>query len=144
MIGTLRKNKIEIPVQFLDVKRSEIPSSAFSFSKDVILVSHVSEKKKCVVLVSSMHFGDKIDAETKKPEITMFYNSTKSGVDKFDQICQSKKVARKTRRYPLRIMYEMFDAAGTNSFVLHQFQTLPNCNVRSTFLKNLADSLVED
>lgn len=143
MVGTLRKNKREIPIQFLDVKRKEIPSSAFAFSKDITLVSHVSEKKKCVLLISSMHFQDEIDLETKKPEIIMFYNSTKGGVDTFDQLCHSKTVARKTRRWPLRIFYGMLDAAGINSFVLHRFKTL-NKDTRSNFLKQLADVLVED
>lgn len=144
MVGTLRKNKREIPIQFLDVKRKEVPSSAFAFSKDLTLVSHVSEKKKCVLLVSSMHFQDDVNLETKKPEITMFYNSTKGGVDTFDQLCHSKTVARKTRRWPLRILYGMLDAAGINSFVLHQFQMLDQGDTRSNFLKKLADVLVVD
>lgn len=144
MVGTLRKNKKEVPPQFLTVKRIQTPSSAFAFSPKFTLVSHVSDKKKCVLLISSMHFHDDVDINTSKPEMILFYNSTKGGVDTFDQLCHSKTVARKTRRWPLRIFYGMLDAAGINSFVIFRFKRLDNSLSRSSFIKNLADALVKD
>ena len=49
------------------------------------LVSHVSKKNKAVILLSTMHHSSKIDEETKKSEINLYYNSTKGGVDTLDQ-----------------------------------------------------------
>lgn len=144
MVGTLRKNKKEVPPQYLMSKRSQIPSSAFAFSQNITLVSHVPKKNKCVLLISSMHSQDEVDEETGKPEIILFYNSTKGGVDTFDQLCHSKTVARKTRRWPLRFFYGMLDGAGVNTMVLYRLKHSHTKVSRSTFIKSLADSLVED
>ncbi|XP_030758024.1 piggyBac transposable element-derived protein 4-like [Sitophilus oryzae] len=69
MVGTLRKNKREIPPQCLETKHSQIPSSAFAFTlKKLTLVSHVPKRNKCVILIRSMHSHDNVDQATSKPE----------------------------------------------------------------------------
>lgn len=55
-----------------------------------------------------MHTQPDINKRTRKPEIIMFYNETKGGIDTFDQhdqLCHSTTVSRKTGRWPLRIFY---------------------------------------
>lgn len=59
MIGKLRKIRIEVPAEFLIIKRRQIPVSAFTYSKNFRLVSLISEKTWCVISLSSMHFQDK-------------------------------------------------------------------------------------
>ena len=60
-VGTLRKNKREISLKFLDVKKKDRRSSMFGFSNKITLVSYVpdSKKRKNIVFFSSMHLGDK-------------------------------------------------------------------------------------
>ena len=87
---TIRKNKREIPKEFLEIKKRPTCDSMFGFREKLTLVSYISKsksKKKNVVLISSMHQDKKIDEATggdKKPEIISFYNSTKGGVDAVD------------------------------------------------------------
>lgn len=145
MVGTMRKNKRVIPKQLLETRGRDVSSSMFVYDERSILVSYVPSKNKTVVLLSTMHTQGDIDDQTKKPEVILFYNHTKGGVDTFDQLCHLTTVSRKTRRWPLRIFYGMVDIAGVNTYVIYK------CNVtgdkipkRSAFLKELAFALVED
>lgn len=119
IVGTLRKNKREIPPSFLPNKRKEIMSSQFAFDNQKTLVSFTPKKSKSVLLLSTMHSGSSIE-ENKKPEIINFYNSTKGGVDTFDQMVHTYSVSRKTRRWPLRFFYGIMDQAGINSNIIFQ------------------------
>ena len=87
VVGTLKKNKREIPAKFLPNKQKPISSSMCGFQKHATLVFFTSKKKKSVVLLSTMHRDAAVDAETKKPEIIHFYNSMKREVDTVDQLC---------------------------------------------------------
>lgn len=67
-IGTLRKDKREIPPQFLPHKDREVGSSIFDYQKDFTLVSYVPKRNKSVVLLSTMHDQGVIDNKTEKPK----------------------------------------------------------------------------
>ncbi|KRZ96624.1 hypothetical protein T08_10095 [Trichinella sp. T8] len=69
------------------------------------LVSYVPKKNKNVILLSSMNHDGSIVSigQREKPEIVLFYNKTKSGVDHADQLAQCYNTARKSRRWPLAI-----------------------------------------
>ena len=114
LVGTLKKNKREIPAEFLPNKQKQISSSMFGFQKHSTLVSFTPKKNKSVVLLSTMHRDAKVDAETKKPEIIQFYNSTKGGVDTVDQLCGNYSVSRRTRRWPLCVFFHLVNIAGLN------------------------------
>jgi hypothetical protein len=49
MVGTLRKNKLEIPALFLSGKQRDVHSSVFGFTNELTLVSHVKVKIKVKV-----------------------------------------------------------------------------------------------
>jgi hypothetical protein len=74
LIGTLHKNKVEIPPEFQPNRRCEVGSSLFGFTDQLFSVSFVPKRNKAVVLVSSMHHDNKIDNETGKPDIIVTYN----------------------------------------------------------------------
>ncbi|CAH1995715.1 unnamed protein product [Acanthoscelides obtectus] len=80
-VGTIKKNKGEIPVSFLPNKQRSIGSSLYGFTSDITLLSYVPKKYKAVLLVSSMHHNEGKVGESGKPEIIDFYNLTKRGVD---------------------------------------------------------------
>ncbi|KAJ4443070.1 hypothetical protein ANN_04720 [Periplaneta americana] len=87
LVGTLRKNKREVPPLFLQ-SRSMENSIVFGFTKDKTLLSYCPKKKKVVLLLSTMHHTDEIDPdseESRKPYMLTFYNSTKGGVDMVDE-----------------------------------------------------------
>ena len=116
----------------------------FGFQKQVSLVSFTPKKKKSEVLLSTMHHDASVDTETKKPEIVHFYNSTKRGVDTFDQFCGNYSVSRRTRRRPLCIFFQLFNIAGVNGHILHNItRSEDNAQKRRQFLKNLAMGLIK-
>jgi len=84
---------------------------------DVVCGKTSKTKKKIVLLLSSQHTQPTV-AASGKPEIIEFYNATKGGVDTFDQMCAVSSCSRKTRRWPLCIMYGVLNGACINSYVI--------------------------
>ena len=99
LVGTVRANKAEIPQEMKAKETRQHGSSAFLFTKEMTLASYVAKtsrtKKKIVLLLSCQHTQPTI-APGGKPEIIEFYNSTKGGVDTFDQMCATTSCSRKT------------------------------------------------
>ncbi|KAL1454554.1 hypothetical protein WDU94_010780 [Cyamophila willieti] len=62
MIGTLKKNKPTIPKELLETKRVPPLTSKFAYTHDTTLVSYFLKKSKCVVLQSTFHLTDKVNA----------------------------------------------------------------------------------
>lgn len=129
-----------IPQEFLPDKKRLVGSSIFGFTSDKTLVSHVPKRGKSVILLSSMHHDSTVEKDTKKPEINMFYNSTKAGVDALDEKCANYSTSRRTRRWPMAIFHCILNVSGVNSRILYQFsrgEEIPRYN----FLKQLGISL---
>ena len=147
-VGTLRKNKKEIPPSFLEVKTREKNSAIFAFSDPLTLLSYCppKNKKKIVLLLSTMHEkGDDPDSTTL-PQMIEFYNQTKGGVDTLDQLCHTYSCSRKTRRWPLCLFYNLLNIVGVNSMILLAGSDAPAKEVmknRRSFLKALAMDLVK-
>lgn len=60
-------------------------------------MSYIPEKGNNVLLLSSLHHDDLIDEDTgdeKLPEIIIFYNLPKTGVDVTDELSASYNVVR--------------------------------------------------
>jgi hypothetical protein len=77
-VGTLRKNKTEIPWQLQPYKTRPINSSIFGFLDEKTLVSYVPKINKAVILISTEHHTNATNQqENNKPEIIEFYNRTK-------------------------------------------------------------------
>lgn len=146
-VGTLRKNKKEIPPLFLSTKDRPMPSSIFGFGEDMMILSYVPKKKtkKIVLMLSSLHDDDKIDQETgneAKPEIVTFYNSTKGGVDVVDQKKEDYFVARITSRWPMRLFFSILNITGIYAQIIYKANTKTLIE-RRTFLKEVALELVK-
>ncbi|XP_045463858.1 piggyBac transposable element-derived protein 3-like [Harmonia axyridis] len=141
LVGTLRKNKAFIPPEFLPSRGKEIGSSLFGFTSDLTIVAHVPKKNKSVILLSSMHSDDKVDEKSKKPDIILFYNSTKAGVDALDQKCANYSTSRRTRRWPMAIFHMILNVSGVNARVLYQLSPTGKELTRIDFLKTLAKEL---
>lgn len=140
-VGTLRKNKAEIPIEFLPNRSRADQSADYGFTSDMTLLSFVPKKSKAVILISSMHHSIETDTETQKPEIIAFYNSTKGGVDALDQKCVTYNTSRRTRRWPMAIFHTILNISAVNSYII--YSSLNHDLSRLKFMKNLGRFLVE-
>lgn len=147
VVGTLRKNKREIPPSFLTTKERQMNSAMFCFSGPLTLLSYCppKSKKKIVLMLSTMHEKGDEPNSVHKPDIIEFYNSTKGGVDTLDQLCHTYSCSRKTRRWPLCLFYNLLNIIGVNSMILlrgsiaKDKETVTN---RRDYLKKLAMDLM--
>ena len=148
LVGTIRANKKEIPVEIKSLSDRAFGSSAFLYTEDLTLVSYVPSttktKKKNVLLLSSMHSKPTL-TQSGKPEIINFYNKTKGGVDTFDQMCSTYSCSRRTRRWTLCIFYGLLNACCINAFIIHS-DNMKRSNkkpmMRRMFMRQLALQLI--
>nr|CAI5855201.1 unnamed protein product [Callosobruchus analis] len=146
VVGTIKTNKREIPSIMTNVKGRPLQSSVFAFGDKSTLVSYVPRKGKNVLLISSMHKSDEVDERSQKPEINLFYNTMKCGVDIVDKMASSYNVARNTKRWPLVIFYGLLNVASINAFVLlrHNRPTSDTIKARRLFIKSLGKEIVSE
>lgn len=147
LLGTLRKNKRQIPPEFTQTKHRIITSSYFAFNKNQTLVSYMPKKNKIVLVLSTMHFDKAIDKNTneaRKPEIITLYNATKGAVDNMDRMTENYSVARKSFRWPLTVFYSMLNIGGVNAQIIYQENCPHNKKTRLEFLKCLSRELMKE
>ncbi|XP_063226688.1 piggyBac transposable element-derived protein 4-like [Bacillus rossius redtenbacheri] len=121
LVGTLRSSRKEIPNEMLPSKTREENTTKFACSGKTLLVSYVPKKNKAVILLSTQHQLFSVPVENnlkRKPEVVLFYNSTKSGVDTLDQVSRHYSVKKGTKRWPLAIFYDLVDLAALNAYRL--------------------------
>lgn len=142
-VGTLKKNKRELPPEFLPTKGRKIGETIYGFTKNITILSHTPKKNKVVIAMSTMHHTEATDLETGKPEIIAFYNLTKGGVDAIDEKCAKYSCSRRTRRWPMAIFYKVLDICSVNAFII--YSSIPGNNLsRFNFVKKLANQMVDN
>lgn len=147
IVGTVRKNKTFIPPEFHPRADRPSQSSVFGFSKTTTLVSYVPKPRKAVVLLSTMHHDSSVDeANANKPEIIMYYNSTKGAVDTLDQEVHQYMSKRRTNRWPFAFFMNGLDVTGFAAFVIWT-STYPQWKKtthsrRRIFLTDISEELV--
>ena len=98
--------------------------------------------------MSTMHSSPDVDTSTekKKPEVILFYNSTKGGVDTMDQMLRCYSIKRMTQRWPMVIFYNMVDVSAMNAFIvwtsIHPSTSANKGNERRKFLITLGKELL--
>lgn len=147
-VGTIRKNRKEIPIELLPSKQRKLHSSIFGYQKDCTIVSYCTKPSAAVLLLSSMHLDDTIDTSTgeqQKPAIVTFYNATKVGVDLVDQLCERNNTARSTRRWPMVLFYDILNIAAINSLCVYSYHSAATGKHvrRVDFLKTLSWELIK-
>lgn len=141
-VGTLKKNKREIPKEFQASKSREVGTSLYGYTKDMTLLSYVTKKNMAVLLISSQHHFPYDDPVSNKPEIIDYYNYNKGGVDALDEKCTKYSTSRRTSRWPMAIFFRILDIASANSYILFgSFRDNPTIS-RYDFVKELAMKLV--
>ena len=143
-LGTMKKNKKEIPPEFQANKTREVQSCLFGFQYDFCMASTVPKKTKALIFLWTMHSTNIIDQETKKSRVNLDYNATKGGVDTVDQMCSSYSTSRIMRRWPLALFYRHLDIDGINANIIFKFNNPDNKERRRIFFKHLALGLMEE
>ena len=118
LLGTLRKNKPEIPLEMLPCMDRAEYSSIFGFDGKITIVSYVPKPNHAVLDLSTTHHDMQTEGEKQKPVIITHYNQTKSGMDNLDHSAGLFSVKRKTRRWPLVLFFNMLDVGAIASFVI--------------------------
>ncbi|XP_055717372.1 piggyBac transposable element-derived protein 4-like [Salvelinus fontinalis] len=145
MIGTVRKNKPELPPALLAARGREAFSSKFTFTPT--LVSYLPKRNKNVVLLSTLHKTAEIsDREDRKPAIILDYNHNKGGVDNLDKVIGTYSCRRMTTRGQRAIFHNIIDVSLYNAFVIWNKINptwMPDKrNKRVLFLEQLGKTLV--
>ncbi|GBP63724.1 PiggyBac transposable element-derived protein 4 [Eumeta japonica] len=146
LVGTLRANKKEIPEEMKNSRSRAVNTSMFCYDGPITLLSYKPKPSKIVYLLSSCDENGSINHETKKPHMIEFYNSTKGGVDTFDQMCSVMSCSRKTNRWPLCVFYAMINISCINSYIIycHNTSVLGQKVIsRRDFMKKLHMQLAE-
>ncbi|CAH2087762.1 unnamed protein product [Euphydryas editha] len=108
------------------------------------LASYKTRLFEMVYLLSSCNEEAAINPTTDKPEMIMFYNQTKGGVDTFDQMCSAMSCSRKTNRWPMVIFYRILNMAIVKSYIIYCHNMLSKNEKplnRREFMKKLSTVL---
>lgn len=121
LVGTIRKNRKEMPPILVDMKKKPAHFSQFVFDHRLraTMVSYVPKRRKFVSLLSTYHSSKEIDKQNAdKPIIIQYYNATKGAVDTLDEMVGTYRCKRKVLRWPLALFENMFDISACNAFAL--------------------------
>nr|ADV17599.1 transposase [Agrotis ipsilon] len=144
IVGTIRSNKREIPEEIKNSRSRPVGSSMFCFDGPLTLVSYKPKPSRMVFLLSSCDENAVINESNGKPDMILFYNQTKGGVDSFDQMCKSMSANRKTNRWPMAVFYGMLNMAFVNSYIIYCHNKINKQKKpinRKEFMKNLSTDL---
>lgn len=149
VVGTVKKNKPEIPFQFKNANKRRVNSSLFGFREDATLVSYSHEKGKCTLALSTMHKDDTVVESGQNimlPEILHFYNNTSGAVVTLEEMIACYSVNRITSKWPTVVFFALLNIAAINSRVILMSTTSPPLMYKSRrdFLKDLGLALVKD
>ena len=94
-----------------------------------------------------MHNDDQVDGDAQKPEIILYYNSTKSGVDNLDHLATMYTSRRKVNRWPVALFGNVVDVGAVAAFIIWmgnfpQWKISEGKRRRRLFLSELANQLV--
>jgi len=149
IVGTLRQNKPEIPPQMKPNNNRPEKTSIFGFSGNLTLASYVPKKGRAVLVLSTQHHNSAIEGEDRKPEVVLYYNQKKSGVDNMDHLCSVFTCRRKTNRWPMTLFFNVIDVAGIAALVIWlslnpEWKTTNPRGRRREFLQELSHTLTEE
>ena len=98
-------------------------------------------------MLSTMHHDDLVDGDTQKPEIFLYYNSAKSGVDNLDHLATMYTRRRKVNRWPVALIGNVVDVGAVAAFIVwlgnfSQWTISEGKRRRRLFLSELANTPV--
>ena len=146
-VGTINSTRRHLPEEAKKTEGRQIHSTDFYWSENTMLVSYNKKKNKNVLVVSTQHKKPLVATDMgKKPEVMLFYNETKGGVDTIDQMIGTYTCRMATRRWPVAVFLLMLDVAALNSWVITSAAGLfgdTKHGARKLFLRELGLTLVK-
>ena len=148
IVGTIMHNRINLPDELRYARGREVLSSVFVCHPPLMLVSYIPKRGKNVLVVSTMHKEDYVTpTATRKPDVILFYNETKGGVDTVDQMIDTYRTKAASRRWPMVVFYTIVDVAALNAMVIlkhtnNVYFLQPKRKHRRQFLLDLGMALV--
>ena len=102
VVGTMRKNRRELPREMTKAEKGSLHSSNFFWNNDSrsLFVKYYAKPKETVCLLSTMHQSPDVDQSTQKekPKMILFHNKNKVGVDCFDLMARLYTTRTASRR----------------------------------------------
>nr|XP_033938629.1 piggyBac transposable element-derived protein 4-like [Pseudochaenichthys georgianus] len=86
LVGTIRRNKPELPPILLQARARAILSSTFAFTKTHTLVSYIPQQGRNVLLLSTKHPSPDVSDEMKRKPVIIKDYRCKGGVDNLDKV----------------------------------------------------------
>lgn len=115
VVGTIMSNRRDVPPELKpqSLNNATPGTIRFAFRDRETLVSYVPRKKKVVTVLSTQHHN--MQVQNDKPEIILYYNSTK---DTLDKCVRAFSCRRGTRRWPMAVFFNLIDIVAYNSYIL--------------------------
>ncbi|KAJ4436823.1 hypothetical protein ANN_16955 [Periplaneta americana] len=100
-VDTMGSNRRDLPTELrpASLKNAQTGTARFAFTEDTTLISNVPKKGRVVTVLCTQHCDMKVTDD--KPDIILFYNSTKAGVDVLDKCIRTYSCCRGKRRRPM-------------------------------------------
>lgn len=88
LLGTVRRNKPELPPELLQLRERAALSSVFAFTRTHTAVSYMPKQGKNVLLLSTRHREAAVSSgEKRKPLMIKDYDCCKGAVDNLEKVC---------------------------------------------------------
>ncbi|KRZ39520.1 hypothetical protein T4C_10062 [Trichinella pseudospiralis] len=120
IVGIFWRNKKEVPSELTQTRGREVDSSMFCFDEQLTLLSYIPKRRKCVLLLSTMHHDDALSAEHEANQTSFCFTIKRSleinssdGISKF-----IFDLGRRTQRWPMALWFNTSDCAGLAAFVI--------------------------
>lgn len=123
MVETVRKNKSQLLLEFINLKERPVCRSLFGFGADpnpTLLLSYVFKKKKNAILLSTLHSNDEYDHKTGdalKPEAISFYSLTKGAEDVVGRMKKEYLVKTVSNRWPMTSFNGLLNLTTVNVYI---------------------------
>ncbi|KRY79997.1 hypothetical protein T4A_2345 [Trichinella pseudospiralis] len=78
IVGIFWRNKKEVPSELTQTRGREVDSSMFCFDEQLTLLSYIPKRRKCVLLLSTMHHDDALSAEHEANQTSFCFTIKRS------------------------------------------------------------------
>lgn len=120
-VGTLRRTKKEVCPKMLNKKRLHETNFFYLQNPKLLVSSYQCKSTKNVLVLSTMHdLGTISETPKRKPDVILYYNKNKCGVDCVDQMTRLYTTKTATRRWPVAVWANIMDMAAINAWIIYK------------------------
>ena len=106
----------------------------------VCFVNYQCKIKKSVCLLSTIQNSPSVDDSAKnKPDVILFYNKNKVGVDVVDQMIRKYSTHSASRRWPVAVWCNILNIAALNAWILYKKATGKTISRKNFILQRIEE-----